>query len=202
VQTGCLAWNISLLTSAAQREEQINKVWKLIDSDNLEVPPPGLEPNYRLNLRRLVEKKFDLFPWLKVTLVEAELEPGKVCDLLTIKADKGIEEIQLVTWPDAAGLTRIMEVLWRMQDDTAAQVELLQEAIQLPSVLSDIMATQMVTVYCIQRADLVGYRRMLSRWHEVQPAVSIKRVINHWLRVLDDIEANTQKVLSLLESCK
>jgi hypothetical protein len=148
----------------------------------------------------MVEKKFDLFPWLKVTLVEAELAPGKGCDILTIKADKGIEEIQLVTWPEAAGLPRIMAVLSGMHEDTAAQVELLQEAIELPGVISDIMATQLVTVYCMQRADLVGYHRMLSRWHEVQPALSIKRVIDHWLRVLDDIEANTQRVLSLLEA--
>jgi hypothetical protein len=41
VQTACLAWNISLLTSAAQREDQIDNVWKLIDSDALEAPPPG-----------------------------------------------------------------------------------------------------------------------------------------------------------------
>jgi hypothetical protein len=200
VQTGCLAWNISLFTSAAEREERINNVWQLIDSDTLEAPPPGLEQNYRLNLRRLLEKKADLFPWLNVTLLEADLKPGKRHDILSIKADKGIEEIQLVTWPDAAGLPRIMAALSRMHEDTAAQVELLQEAVELPDVISDIMATQLVTMYSMQRADLVGYHRMLSRWHEEQPALSIKRVIHHWLRVLDDIEANTQTVLSLLES--
>lgn len=198
-QTCRLAWNISLITSATQREDQIDNVWKLIDSDTLEAPPPGLEPNYRLNLRRLVERKFDLFPWLNVTLVEAELAPGKGCDILSIKADNGIEKIQLVTWPDAAGLTRIMAGLSRMHEDTAAQVELLQEAIEQPEVISDILASQLVTVYCMQRADLVGYHRMMSGWYAVQPALSIKRVIAHWLRILDDIEANTQKVLGLLE---
>jgi len=201
VQTGCLAWNISLLTSAAEREEQINNVWQLIDSDNLESPPPGLEQNYRLNLRRLVEKKLDLFPWLNVTLFEAELEAGKRCDILNIKSDEGIEEIELVTWPDVAKLSRIIVVLRDMHKDTTAQVKLLQAAIGLPGVISDITASQLVTVYYMQRADLAGYRRMLSRCQEVQPALGVQRVSSHWLGVLDDIEDNTQTILNLLVSC-
>jgi len=201
VQTACIAWNISLLTSVAQREEQINNVWQLIDPDNLELPPPGLEQNYRLNVRRLVEKKLDFFPWLMVTLFEVKLEAGKRCEILTIKSEEGIEEIELVTWPDVAKLSRIIVVLRDMHKDATAQVKLLQTAIELPGVISDITASQMVTVYCRQRADLASYRRMLSRCREVQPALGFKRMASDWLGVLDDIEDNTQAVLSLLVSC-
>lgn len=56
--------------------------------------------------------------------------------------------------------------------------------------------------YCIKRSDLVGYRRILTVWRDTQPAASVKRVIDHWLGVLAEIEADTKAVLNILVSCK
>ena len=56
----------------------------------------------------------------------------------------------------------------------------------------------MATAYCVQRADLIGYRRVLTVWRATQPAPSVKRVIGHWLGVLDEIERNSQAVLTIL----
>lgn len=60
----------------------------------------------------------------------------------------------------------------------------------------------MTTTYCVQRADLVGYQRILTVWRDTQPAASVKRVIGHWLGVLAEIEADTKAVLNILVSCR
>jgi hypothetical protein len=54
----------------------------------------------------------------------------------------------------------------------------------------------------VQRADLVGYQRILTAWCDIQPAASVKRVIGHWLGVLDEIQADTKAVLNILISCR
>ena len=60
----------------------------------------------------------------------------------------------------------------------------------------------MTTAYCVQRADLVSYQRILTVWRDTQAAASVKRVITHWLGVLDEIQANTIAVLTILVSCR
>lgn len=60
----------------------------------------------------------------------------------------------------------------------------------------------MTIAYCVQRADLVGYQRILTVWRDTQPASSVKRVIGHWLGVLAEIEADTKAVLNILVSCR
>jgi hypothetical protein len=45
----------------------------------------------------------------------------------------------------------------------------------------------MTTAYCMPRADLVGYQRILTVWRDTHPAPSVKRVIGHWLSVLAEI---------------
>ena len=52
--------------------------------------------------------------------------------------------------------------------------------------------------YCAQRADLIGYHRMLTVWQEQQPDPLIKRGIGQWLRVLDEIEEHTKAVLGII----
>jgi len=39
-------------------------------------------------------------------------------------------------------------------------------------------------------------------WRDTQPASSVKRVIGHWLGVLDEIEADTKTALGILSSGK
>ena len=56
---------------------------------------------------------------------------------------------------------------------------------------------QLCLVY-MQRADLIGYHRMLTVWQDIQPSPSVKRVISHWLGVLDEIEMHTKTVLGIL----
>ena len=96
----------------------------------------------------------------------------------------------------------IIEHLRGIQSDTAAQVGLLEQASRSPGAFTDIEATQMTTAYCVQRADLVGYQRILTVWRDTQPAPSVKRVIGHWLDVLAEIEADTKAVLNILVNCR
>lgn len=70
-----------------------------------------------------------------------------------------------------------------------------------PEAFTDIEATQTTTAYCVQRADLVGYQRILTVWRDIQPAASVKRVIGYWFDMLAGIEANTKAVLNMLVSC-
>jgi hypothetical protein len=75
----------------------------------------------------------------------------------------------------------------------------MHQARRTPSVLSDIKMTRMATAYCVQRADLIGYHRMLTVWRDTQPAPSVKRVIRRWLGVLDEIEESSKAVPGIAE---
>jgi hypothetical protein len=112
------------------------------------------------------------------------------------------EEVEILAWPNPTGLPLIIEHLRSIQQNTAAQVELLAQAKRVPGSFTDIEATHMATSYCVQRADLIGLQRMLTVWRDTQPAASVKRVIGHWLGVLADIEADTKTVLNILASCR
>jgi hypothetical protein len=59
----------------------------------------------------------------------------------------------LITSPRAAGLPYIIEVLRGIQEITAIQVDLMQQARRTPGALDDIMLTQMDRAYCAQRAE-------------------------------------------------
>ena len=126
-----------------------------------------------------------------------------VHDVLTITTGTGTtEEIEILAWPNPTGLPLIIEHLWGIQSDTAAEVGLLEQASLTPGAFTDIEATQMATAYCVQRADLVGYQRIMTVWRDTQPATSVKCVIDHWLGVLADIETDTRAVLNILVSCR
>jgi hypothetical protein len=56
----------------------------------------------------------------------------------------------------------------------------------------------MATAYCAQRADLIGYHRMLTAWQEAQRDPVIMRGIGLWLGVLNEIEAHTKAVLGII----
>ena len=110
------------------------------------------------------------------------------------------EEIKVITHPDPLGLPLIIDHLRDIQKNTAAQIALLERAGELSGTLGDIEKTQLATSYCVQRADMIGYRRILSVWRDTQPGPSVKRVIGHWLGVLEEIDSNSQSVLHLLNS--
>jgi hypothetical protein len=175
----------------------------MVEADNQEAPPPGLEQGFKLDLRMLVAQKQELFPWTHTNIPKADLIGAGVHDVLRIATGTGTaEELEILAWPNPTGLPLIIEHLRSIQSDTAAQVGLLEQASRTPGAFTDIEATQMTTAYCVQRADLVAYQRILTAWRDTQPAASVKRVIGHWLGVLAEIEADTMAVLNILVSCR
>lgn len=198
----CLAWNISLFPDIEQ-EDHIERIWKMVEADNRSAPPPGLEQGFKQDLRMQIAQKLELFPWTHTNIPEANLIGAGVHDVLRIATGTGTaEEIEILAWPNPTGLPLIIEHLRGIQSDTAAQVGLLGQASRIPGSFTDIEATQMTTAYCVQRADLVGYQRILTVWRDTQPAASVKRVIGHWLGALAEIEADTKAVLNILVGCR
>ena len=198
-KTCCLGWNIGIFPSAAEREQHIGMVWKMVEADNQESPPPGLEQGVKEEFRMLAAQKRDLFPWIKTNIPSATLRQNGTQDLLIVQAGKSDpQEIELVTCPDPLGLPLIIEHLRRIHQDTAAQVALLDHA----KAFDDIELTQMTTAYCVQRADLLGYHRMLTVWRDRLPEPSVKRVLGHWLGVVDEIEMDSKSVLEILTGCR
>ena len=199
----CLGWNISLFLDVAQREQHIEMVWKMVEADNQEPPPSGLKEGFKQDLRLLISQKRDLFPWLNTNIPKAMLRQHGSLEFLSIQTgNSDMEEIQLNPHPDPLGLPRIIEALRGIHRDTEEQMKRMEHAKRTPGVFSDIERTQMATAYCVQRADIIGYHRMLTVWRDTQPAPSVKRVIGHWLDVLDEIEVNTKAVLGILVSDK
>lgn len=194
----CLSWNLSLFPDAAQREEQIKMIWKMFEDDNEEPPPPGLEQGFKEELRMLVAKKQDLFPWLTRNIPKADLSRKGTRDVLTVETAEGVEKIKVVTHPDPMGLPLIIDVLREIQKNTKKQVPLMERAMGTQGVFNDIEKAKIITTYCVQRADLLSYHRIFNVWRETQPAPRVKQVIGHWLEVLNEIEANTKKVLKAL----
>ncbi len=194
----CLAWNISLFPEARQREKHIQMVWNMGLNDNPEPPPVGMEHGWKSEMRMLAAKKHDLFPRLIRRIPKAELVQQQPHDVLSVRTDDGSDEIALVTHPRVEGLPYIIPALRRMREDTEKQVETLQRIAQTPGVLKKVVEPRMGTAYCAQRADLIGYHRMLTVWQEAQPDPLIKRGIGLWLGVIDEIEAHTKAVLRLI----
>lgn len=199
----CLGWNISLFPGAAEREEHIERIWRMVAADTKGRHTPGLEKGFKQDLRVLVNLKADLFPWLLTNIPKADLIHSDTREVLNIATGtSGAEEIQVVWCPDPTGLPLVIDFLKGIQRDTAEQVELLAHERMTDGALTDIDATKMTTAYCVQRADLIGYRHILRVWRDTQPAASVKRVIGHWLGALDEIERDTRTVLTILVSCK
>jgi hypothetical protein len=85
-----------------------------------------------------------------------------------------------------------------LQRDTAAQIRLVGTAMNARGMLDNVEATAMATAYSVQRADLVGYRRLLSCWHESSLGAAAQQVIRGGLGVIDAVEADTRAVLATL----
>lgn len=203
VMSCCLAWNISLFPGVAERESHIEHIWWMGVADTKAPHASGLATGFRQDMHMLVELKADLFPWLLTNIPQADLIQSNGHDVLNIATGRGVaQDIEIAWCPDPIGLPLVIDVLKGIQRDTAMQVELLAQARLGTGVLTDIDSTKMTTAYCTQRADLIGYRRILTVWREMQPAPSVKRVLGHWLGVLDEIERNTRTVLDILISCR
>ena len=194
----CLAWNISLFPEARQRERHIEMAWNMGLNDNPEPPPDGMEHGWKGDMRMLVATKHDLFPRFMRLILKADLVQQQPHDVLNVRTDDGDDEVPLVTHPRVEGLPLIIPALHRMREDTEKQVETLQRLAQIPGGLRKVVEPRIVTGYCAQRADLIGYHRMLTVWREAQPDPLIKRGIGLWIGVLNEIEAHTKAVLRII----
>ncbi|MES2355675.1 MAG: hypothetical protein V4568_15010 [Pseudomonadota bacterium] len=195
----CLAWNISFFPDAKQREDLVESNWKTIIADNDEVAPPEIEEGCKQELRMLMAKKDDLFPWLVTRIRRIDLRKSDRYDILYIETDNGAEEKEIVIFPDPRGLSLILDVLRGIQKNTAEQLALVKKAWQTPAVFDGFAVDEIIQDYSVQLCDLLGYRRTLIVWRESQPTHGVKNVISYWLGVLDEIEANTKAVLSAIE---
>lgn len=203
VMTCCLGWNISLFPGASERDSHIERIWRMVVADSKGAHAYGLEHGFKQDLYMLAELKADLFPWLLTNLPQADLIQNDGNDILNVAIGSGVaEDIEIAWCPDPIGLPLVIDALKGIQRDTATQVELLARKKLGKGVLTDIDSTKMTTMYCMRRADLIGYRRVLTVWRKTQRAPTVKRVIGHWLDVLDEIERDTCTVLDILVRCR
>lgn len=147
------------------------------EADNL--GRPDFEEGWKRELCELIEFKRDLFPWLRMPIAKVALRRTNRHDILTVGPSATTGEFKLVTHPRAEGMPLIIEALREIQQNTAAQIDLVRRAMSMRGALTDAQATQIATTYCVQRADLLSYRRMFAQWHRTQPAPSVRRVIEH-----------------------
>lgn len=129
---------------------------------------------------------------------KADLVQRQPHDVLSVRTDDGSDKIPLVTHPRLEGLPHIIPALHRMREDTEKQVETLQRIAQISGGVKKVVEPRMATVYCAQRADLIGYHRMLSVWQEAIPDPLVKNGIGQWLGALDEIEAQTKTILAII----
>ncbi len=157
----CLAWNIGLFPDATERERQTEQVLDLILADAADVAPPGFREGFADELRMLVEIKRDLFPWRFENVMAADLKQTPRADVLVVNNGKAVERIDLTRPPPIMGMPVITKALVQMHRDTQAQRRTLEQARATPGLIEQVATSDMVTLYCAQRADLRGYHRML-----------------------------------------
>jgi hypothetical protein len=102
----CFAWNISLFPEAEQ-EDHIERIWELVEADNRDAPPLGLEQGFKQDLRMLVARKQELFPWTHTNIPKADLIGIGRRDVLKIATGtSSAEEVEILAWPSPTGLPR------------------------------------------------------------------------------------------------
>jgi hypothetical protein len=196
----CLAWNIGLFPDSVEREQHIDRVWKMAEADNPGVlPPVGMEQGFKQEVQGLVEQKRDLFPRILTAITKADLRRTQRHDILRVETAGSGEEIPLAINPCSRGLPAVVEVLKGIRRDTASQVELLEQVRLMPAALDDIMRTQMERAYAMQRASLVGFFCILTHWKEIEPGPNDVRVIDSWLAAIEEVEHHTKAILAFLD---
>jgi len=195
----CLAWNIGLFPNAADRERHVEQVLKLILADAATAPaPPGFRQGFRDELLMLVELKRNLFPWQFDMITRAELERTAHNDRLSVDDGQVIERIDLARSPTVAALPIISKVLVQIHRDTQAQRRTLEQARMTPGLIEQVATREMVTAYCVQRADLQGYHRMLATWREASSQPDTTSAMDRFLVAINEVEDDTKAVLGIL----
>ena len=128
----------------------------------------------------------------------ADLKRTPHGDMLAVDNGKAVERIDLSRPPSIMGLPIITKALVQMHWDTQAQRHTLEQARATPGLVEQVATPDMVTLYCVQRADLRGYRRMLTAWREETSLPEMKSGIDRFLRAVNEVEANSKAVLQIL----
>jgi len=194
----CLAWNIALFPDHAERERQTEQVLDVILSDAVDPPPPGFRDGFADELRMLVETKCDLFPWRFENVMDADLKRTPRADVLVVDNGTAVERIDLSRPPSIGGLPIITKALVQMHRDTQAQRHTLEQARATPGLIEQVATPDIVTLYCVQRADLRGYHRMLTAWREETALPEMKSGIDRFLQAVNEIEEDSKAVLEIL----
>ena len=190
----CLAWNLGLFADPEECERHTANTLALLTDDNGVPPPPG----FGEELRMLVRSRRDLFPWQTDAITSAELERTPSGDVLCAQAGGGGERIPLALNPTVTGLSVITEALVQIHADTAQQRATLEQARRTPGLIEQVATPEMLTAYCMQRADLRGYDRMLTTWSDASASPELRAAIGHFLAAVNETEADTQAVLRIL----
>ena len=194
----CLAWNIGLFSDAAERERQTGQVLDMILADAADTAPPGFRGGFADELRMLVAIKRDLFPWRFENIMSVELKQTPRADVLVVDNGHAVERIDLSRRPAIAGLPIITKALVQMHRDTQAQRRTLEQARATPGLVEQVVTPDMVTLYCVQRADLRGYHRMLTAWREETSLPEMQAGIDRFLQAVNEIEEDSKAVLDVL----
>lgn len=200
----CLAWNIALFPNAREREQHVEGTVALILRDAMAdpcPPPPGFRQGFADELRWLMEAKRDLFPWQLANVTDVRLEPGSEgTDALAVDADRTTERTEMVLRPSVMGAHIVLKALAEMHRSTQAQRATLEQAARTnPELLGQAVGRDMLTAYCVQRAELRSYGRMLRQWREeVGSEPELKAGVGRFLVAVDEIEDDTKAVVDVL----
>jgi hypothetical protein len=195
----CLAWNIALFPDTDDRAIHIEKIIDLIDVDeNGAPPPPGYEKGFRDELRMLVDEKRDLFPWQLVNVASANIEHRSMNDVLVVTGEGRRERIDLIVSPGVEGMSAITSSLVQIHTDTLHQRDTLERSRATLGLLEQIVTEDMVRSYCVQRADLRAYHRILTAWGKDARLAKLKPALDRFLSAINEIEEDSKAVLEIL----
>lgn len=167
-------------------------------ADAAEVAPPGFREGFAGELRMLVEAKRDLFPWRSETVIAADLKQTPRADVLIVDNGKAVEHIDLARRSPLPGLPIISKAILQIHQDTKVQRRTLEGARSTPGLIEQVVTPDMLTLYCVQRADLRGYQKMLAAWREETPIQEMKTGIDRILMIINKIEEDSKAVLEIL----
>lgn len=176
----CFAWNVALFGDVGLREQHMEAVFE--------------QEGALTELRSMVAAKRELFPGVTQNVKTAELSRGQRYDELRVGAVKR----DLVTSPRPAGVPLILKALEKLRDDTRAVFGLLKGAGDVGRVMSDVEATRIATIYCIQRADLLSYQTMFRHWNGEFEALGLLPIMGKWQNLVQEVDDLTSEVLAMV----
>ncbi len=193
-----LAWNIGSVPDAARREQQIDRMWQMLDANNRALPTLEMAQEFTRNLRKLIAHKRNLFPWSTTVIQMAQLAQKQGRDVLCVKTQACVEDVALDIEPDTADWPTFAEHVRRVHDDTAIQAELICQMKLSDAMFNDVDTTHIVAAYCVLRADVATYRETLAQGQQMQKLRVDKDAIRDCLAMLSEIEEDSTVALSAL----